>query len=59
MRWNWLSWPIEARDDGDEREAPFPFSLTVGERSSPSRVRCAAPKPRALDRSGPFPNKML
>jgi hypothetical protein len=26
----------------------------VSERSSPSRVRCAAPKRRALDRSGPF-----
>jgi hypothetical protein len=53
--------PIEG-GGGDEREAPFPFCLTVGERSSPSRVRYAAHDPRsarvprrALDCSGPFP----
>jgi len=32
----------------------FPSSAMVSERSSPSRVRFAAPKRRALDRSGPF-----
>jgi hypothetical protein len=38
-------------------ETPGPLSLLpyVPERSSPSRVRFAAHKPRALDRSGPFP----
>jgi hypothetical protein len=37
-------------------ETPGPLSLLphVPERSSPSRVRCAAHNPRALDRSGPF-----
>jgi len=31
----------------------FPPSRTIADPSSPSRVRCAAPKPRrALDRSG-------
>jgi hypothetical protein len=36
------------------RPARFPFACFVPERSSPSRVRCAAHQPRALDRSGPF-----
>jgi len=54
MRWSWLSLPIEG-GGCDEREAPFPFCLTLGERSSPSRVRYAAQNRRALDRSGPFP----
>ncbi len=41
---------------GTPPETPGPLSLLshVPERSSPSRVRFAAPKPRALDRSGPF-----
>ena len=41
---------------GTPPETPGPLSLPphVPERSSPSRVRCAAHKPRALDRSGPF-----
>jgi hypothetical protein len=41
---------------GTLRETPGPLSLLphVPERSSPSRVRFAAHKPRALDRSGPF-----
>ena len=40
---------------GTPPETPGPLSLPphVPERSSPSRVRCAAQK-RALDRSGPF-----
>jgi hypothetical protein len=38
-----------------------PLSLLphLPERSSPSRVRFAAPKPRALDRSGPFRKRIL
>jgi hypothetical protein len=45
---------ISAR--GTPPETPGPLSLPpyVPERSSPSRVRFAAHKPRALDRSGPF-----
>jgi hypothetical protein len=41
---------------GDTPWTPGPLSLPphVPERSSPSRVRSAAHKPRALDRSGPF-----
>jgi len=41
---------------GTPPETPGPLSLLpyVPERSSPSRVRCAAHQPRALDRSGPF-----
>ena len=41
---------------GTPPETPGPLSLLphVPERSSPSRVRFAAHKPRALDRSGPF-----
>lgn len=41
---------------GDTPWPPGPLSLLphVPERSSPSRVRFAAHKPRALDRSGPF-----
>jgi len=41
---------------GTPPETPGPLSLPpyVPERSSPSRVRCAAHKSRALDRSGPF-----
>ena len=41
---------------GDTPWTPGPLSLLphVPERSSPSRVRCAAHKPRALDCSGPF-----
>jgi hypothetical protein len=41
---------------GTPPETPDPLSLLfhVPERSSPSRVRFAAHKPRALDRSGPF-----
>ena len=44
------------RQGGYPPETPRPLSLPldVPERSSPSRVRCAAHKPRALDRSGPF-----
>jgi hypothetical protein len=43
-----------ARGKPPETPAPFPFGTQIPERSSPSRVRCAAPKPRALDCSGPF-----
>ena len=41
---------------GTPPETPGPLSLPpyVPERSSPSRVRCAAHKLRALDRCGPF-----
>jgi hypothetical protein len=41
---------------GAPPETPGPLSLPpyVPERSSPSRVRSAAHKSRALDRSGPF-----
>lgn len=41
---------------GTPPETPGPLSLPpyVPERSSPSRVRCAAHKPRSLDGSGPF-----
>ena len=41
---------------GTPPETPGPLSLLphVPERSSPSRVRFAAHKPRPLDRSGPF-----
>jgi hypothetical protein len=41
---------------GDTPWTPGPLSLLphVPERSSPSRVRSAAHKPRALDGSGPF-----
>ena len=41
---------------GTPPETPGPLSLLphVPERSSPSRVRFAAHKPRALDGSGPF-----
>jgi hypothetical protein len=41
---------------GTPPETPGPLSLLpyVPERSSPSRVRFAAHKPRALDCSGPF-----
>ena len=33
---------------------PFLFTPQLAERSSPSRVRCAAQNQRALDCSGPF-----
>ncbi len=41
---------------GTPPETPGPLSLLphVPQRSSPSRVRLAAHKPRALDGSGPF-----
>jgi hypothetical protein len=41
---------------GDAPRTPGPLSLLphLPERSSPSRVRFAAHKPRALDCSGPF-----
>jgi|SRR5215472_9294021 len=44
------------RQGGYPPETPGPLSLPpqVPERSSPSRVRYAAHKPRALDGSGPF-----
>jgi hypothetical protein len=44
------------RQGGYPPETPGPLSLLphVPERSSPSRVRFAAQKPRALDGSGPF-----
>jgi hypothetical protein len=44
------------RQGGYPPETPGPLSLLphVPERSSPSRVRFAAHKPRALDGSGPF-----
>ena len=34
--------------------SPLSLHRHLSERSSPSRVRCAAQNPRALDRSGPF-----
>jgi hypothetical protein len=34
--------------------SPLSLHYHLSERSSPSRVRCAAQNPRALDRSGPF-----
>ena len=36
------------------RGRPLSLSFQIPERSSPSRVRCAAPTSRALDVSGPF-----
>jgi hypothetical protein len=36
------------------RGSPLSLSFQIPERSSPSRVRCAAPTSRALDVSGPF-----
>jgi hypothetical protein len=45
---------IPARGTPPETPAPFPLNAKIPERSSPSRVRYAAHKPRALDRSGPF-----
>ena len=38
----------------DTGASPLSLSFHVPERSSPSRVRCAAQKPRALDCCGPF-----
>jgi len=43
-----------ARGKPPETPAPFPLHTKIPERSSQSRVRCAAHKPRALDCSGPF-----
>lgn len=43
-----------ARGKPPETPAPFPLHAKILERSSPSRVRCAAHRPRALDCSGPF-----
>jgi hypothetical protein len=50
-----------ARGKPPETPAPFPLHTKISERSSPSRVRCAARDPRsarvprrALDCSGPF-----
>lgn len=45
---------IPARGTPPETPGPLSLLLHVPERSSPSRVRFAAHKPRALDRSGPF-----
>ncbi len=45
---------IPARGTPPETPGPLSLLLHVPERSSPSRVRFAAQKPRALDRSGPF-----
>jgi hypothetical protein len=43
-----------ARGTPPETPGPHSHILDVPERSSPSRVRFAAHKPRALDPSGPF-----
>jgi hypothetical protein len=45
---------IPARGTPPETPSPLSLLFHVPERSSPSRVRCAAHKPRALDGSGPF-----
>jgi hypothetical protein len=45
---------IPARGTPPGAPTRFPFGIDVPERSSPSRVRFAAHKPRALDGSGPF-----
>ncbi len=50
---------IPARGEPPETPAPFPLPTNLSERSSPSRVRSAAQKSRALDRSGPFPTTHL
>ena len=39
--------------------SPLSLPLHLPQRSSPSRIRSAAPKPRALDRSGPFRKRIL
>ena len=39
--------------------SPLSLHRHLPERSSPSRVRSAAQKPRALDRSGPFRKLIL
>ncbi len=39
--------------------SPLSLPPHLPERSSPSRVRFAAQKPRALDRSGPFRKRIL
>ena len=43
----------------DTRPGPLSLHLYLPERSSHSRVRSAAQKPRALDCSGPFPSLIL
>jgi len=43
-----------ARGTPPETPGRLSLLLHLAERSSPSRVRCAAHKPRALDGSGPF-----
>jgi hypothetical protein len=45
---------IRTRDEG-----PLSLHRHLPERSSLSRVRCAAQTPRALDRSRPFRNSSL
>jgi hypothetical protein len=45
---------IPARGTPPEPPGPLSLPFHVPERSSPSRVRSAAHKPRALDRCGPF-----
>ena len=42
----WVGWRA--------RGSPLSLPFQIPERSSPSRVRCAAPTSRALDVSGPF-----
>ena len=46
--------PAPRQGDAPWTPGPLSLPLHVPERSSPSRVRFAAHKPRALDRSGPF-----
>jgi hypothetical protein len=43
-----------ARGTPPETPGPLSLALQIAERSSPSRVRCAAQNRRALDCSGPF-----
>ena len=43
----------------DTRPGPLSLHAHLPERSSPSRVRFAAQKPRALDCSGPFRSLIL
>ena len=46
--------PAPRQGDAPWTPGPLSLPLHVPERSSPSRVRFAAHKSRALDRSGPF-----
>jgi hypothetical protein len=47
-------WVISAAGGRSGPASPLSLTRYFAERSSPSRVRCAAQNQRALDRSGPF-----